>query len=81
MSTITRRAIVRGRLTDTTKRRDHFAMTGVVRGNCHGHPGSKAKRVIQGRLLTKLGAALIFSHPTKRRTKGRMCWFIVGAAA
>lgn len=80
MSTITRRAIVRGRL--TTKHRNHFTMVGIERRYCQGNPGGfSTKRVIQGRLLTKLGAALIFSHPTKRRTKGRMCWFVVGAAA
>lgn len=78
--TITRRSIVRGHL-DVAKHRDHFAMMGVERGNCLGHPGAKAKRVIQGRILTKIRAVLIFSHPTKRRTRGRMCWFIVGAAA
>ncbi|MGZ6725286.1 MAG: hypothetical protein ACXVHK_30590, partial [Solirubrobacteraceae bacterium] len=69
MSTITRRAIVRGQLTGKTKHRDHFAMMGIKRGDCLGHPGSTAKRVIQGRILTPIGAALIFSHPTKRRTR------------
>lgn len=81
MSTVTRRRIVRDNRVKRAedRQRDHFALLGVDRHDCLGAP--KGKRSYQGRIVVAGVTALIFGHSTKKRTKGRMCWFIVGAAA
>jgi hypothetical protein len=59
--------------------RNHFAELGVDRTKCHG--ASYGARVCGGLLETAGYIAIVFHHPTKKRTKGRMCWAFVARPA
>ena len=54
--------------------RDHFRALGVDRFYCLGNP--VGARVYQGVINLAGCIATVFRHPTKRRTRGRICWHL-----
>lgn len=59
---------------------DHFKRAGVKRGQCRGNiAGARALDFMV--VLFRGYASVVFRHPTKTRTRGRVCFATVKRAA